>query len=72
MFPALLAPLAASVKIFSAARGRVAQLGERLVRNEEAGGSNPLSSTRFQRTYIIFENRVVFVLPANERAGKSK
>jgi hypothetical protein len=25
--------------------GRVAQLGERLVRNEEAGGSNPLSST---------------------------
>jgi hypothetical protein len=27
--------------------GRVAQLGERLVRNEEAGGSNPLSSTRF-------------------------
>src|SRR5271167_4002952 len=29
-----------------------------LVRNEEAGGSNPLSSTRFQSTYIIFENRV--------------
>jgi hypothetical protein len=28
-------------------RGRVAQLGERLVRNEEAGGSNPLSSTIF-------------------------
>ena len=28
--------------------GRVAQLGERLVRNEEAGGSNPLSSTIFQ------------------------
>jgi hypothetical protein len=26
--------------------GRVAQLGERLVRNEEAGGSNPLSSTK--------------------------
>src|SRR6266853_5974173 len=29
--------------------GRVAQLGERLVRNEEAGGSNPLSSTIFQK-----------------------
>jgi hypothetical protein len=42
------------------------------MRNEEAGGSNPLSSTRFQRTYIIFENRLVLVLPANERAGKSK
>ena len=30
-----------------ATRGRVAQLGERLVRNEEVGGSNPLSSTNF-------------------------
>ena len=50
-----------------AARGRVAQLGERLVRNEEAGGSNPLSSTRFPRTYIAFENKVLLVLPANER-----
>jgi hypothetical protein len=28
-------------------RGRVAQLGERLVRNEEAEGSNPFSSTKF-------------------------
>src|ERR1700739_4560615 len=37
----------AFVKLSFAARGRVAQLGERLVRNEEAGGSNPLSSTRF-------------------------
>jgi hypothetical protein len=43
---ALLAQPFASVKIFLAARGRVAQLGERLVRNEEAGGSNPLSSTK--------------------------
>jgi hypothetical protein len=43
-----------------------------LVRNEEAGGSNPLSSTRFQATYIIFGNRVLFVLQANERAGKSE
>ena len=31
--------------------GRVAQLGERLVRNEEAGGSNPLSSTIFQNDF---------------------
>jgi hypothetical protein len=30
-------------------RGRVAQLGERLVRNEEAEGSNPFSSTRFSQ-----------------------
>ena len=28
-------------------RGAVAQLGERLVRNEEASGSIPLSSTNF-------------------------
>ena len=45
---------------------------ELLVRNEEAGGSNPLSSTRFQRTYIIFGNLVLLVLAANERAGKSE
>ena len=28
-------------------RGRLAQLGERIVRNDEAGGSNPLPSTKF-------------------------
>ena len=27
--------------------GRLAQLGERIVRNDEAGGSNPLPSTNF-------------------------
>ena len=32
-------------------RGRLAQLGERLVRNEEAGGSNPLPSTKHQRPH---------------------
>jgi hypothetical protein len=37
--------LRTSAKILVAARGRVAQLGERLVRNEEAEGSNPFSST---------------------------
>jgi hypothetical protein len=26
--------------------GRLAQLGERIVRNDEAGGSNPLPSTK--------------------------
>ena len=39
-------------------RGRVAQLAERLVRNEEAGGSNPPTST------IIFS---VSILAATER-----
>jgi hypothetical protein len=34
--------------------GRVAQLGERLVRNEEAGGSNPLSSTKNPHKYWRF------------------
>jgi hypothetical protein len=43
-----------------------------IVRNEEVGGSSPLSSTRFHRTYIIFGNRVLLVLPANERAAKSE
>jgi hypothetical protein len=32
-------------------RGAVAQLGERLVRNEEASGSIPLSSTMKSTTY---------------------
>ena len=31
--------------------GAVAQLGERLVRNEEATGSIPVSSTMFPKTY---------------------
>ena len=36
--------------------GRLAQLGERLVRNEEAGGSNPLPSTKFFN-YLRFRSR---------------
>jgi hypothetical protein len=52
----VLASACAFAKIDFAARGRVAQLGERLVRNEEAGGSNPLSSTKY-----IFENPVLLV-----------
>src|SRR5579862_5237768 len=58
-----------------AARGRVAQLGERLVRNEEAGGSNPLSSTKSQISgpqarELIYKSRMgVFRhhTPANQR-----
>src|SRR5579885_2025583 len=38
-------PATRLVNFCSATRGRVAQLGERLVRNEEAEGSNPFSST---------------------------
>jgi hypothetical protein len=34
-------------------RGRVAQLGERLVRNEEAEGSNPFSSTKIRNTTLF-------------------
>ena len=33
--------------------GAVAQLGERLVRNEEATGSIPVSSTMFPTTYVV-------------------
>jgi hypothetical protein len=34
------------VKLGIAARGRVAQLGERIVRNDEVAGSTPVSSTK--------------------------
>jgi hypothetical protein len=33
-----------------ATRGRVAQLGERIVRNDEVAGSIPVSSTKFTRS----------------------
>jgi hypothetical protein len=46
-FAAQLATSQAFAKIHVAARGRVAQLGERLVRNEEVAGSIPVSSTNF-------------------------
>ena len=48
--------------------GRLAQLGERHVRNVEVGGSNPLPSTRF-KLYLIFfydinkQNKIEY--PAN-------
>src|SRR6266480_7878781 len=41
------------VVIFSVGfRGRIAQLVERLVRNEKARGSNPLTSTSMQETEV--------------------
>jgi hypothetical protein len=43
------------VKIFLTTRGRVAQLGERIVRNDEVAGSTPVSSTKFPRNYAIVE-----------------
>jgi hypothetical protein len=33
--------------LYLSGRGRLAQLGERIVRNDEAGGSNPPPSTNF-------------------------
>src|SRR6267143_6021662 len=36
------------------------------------GFESPLVHHLFKRTYIILRNRVLLVLPANERAGKSK
>src|SRR5262249_19323634 len=44
-FPPRLETADCSAKIISAARGRVAQLGERIVRNDEVAGSIPVSST---------------------------
>jgi hypothetical protein len=36
-----------SIKLIGLRCGRVAQLGERIVRNDEAGGSSPPTSTKF-------------------------
>ena len=38
-------------------RGAIAQMGERLVRNEQASGSIPLSSTKFWATKIMRSGR---------------
>ena len=42
----MLETFASFVKLLIAARGRVAQLGERIVRNDEVAGSIPVSSTK--------------------------
>ena len=34
-------------------RGRLAQLGERIVRNDEVGGSNPPPSTKTLNVYVV-------------------
>jgi hypothetical protein len=53
-------------------RGRLAQLGERLVRNEEAGGSNPLPSTKHsnrQMKLTHFQLMVLFALLSSIALG---
>jgi hypothetical protein len=40
------------LKCLSTTRGRVAQLGERIVRNDEVAGSTPVSSTKFTSDYF--------------------
>jgi hypothetical protein len=42
---------------FQPASGAVAQLGERLVRNEEATGSIPVSSTNLLNNFTCLEDR---------------
>ena len=48
----------------------IVQLGERLVRNEEAVGSNPISSTKIHM-YSIFGKQVILVL-AIKRACRTR
>jgi hypothetical protein len=38
--------------------GRLAQLGERIVRNDEAGGSNPLPSTNLLWRTVNYAGRM--------------
>ena len=49
-----LTPAASKCSNQNSDRGRLAQLGERGVRNAEAEGSNPLPSTSHQTVVIIF------------------
>ena len=48
-----LAPARASAKL-AELRGRVAQLGERIVRNDEAGGSSPPTSTKLRSRAFLW------------------
>ena len=50
-----LSALTARIMKFVPNCGAVAQLGERLVRNEEASGSIPLSSTKFLSKFQGFQ-----------------
>src|SRR5580700_11982008 len=43
--------------------GRLAQLGERIVRNDEAGGSNPLPSTKILVRVVKSPNRILNSVP---------
>jgi hypothetical protein len=60
IFLTALESFAASAKLFSAACGRVAQLGERVVRNDEAAGSIPATSTK----YCLFRLSVPQLFPS--------
>src|SRR5258708_8908633 len=69
-----------SAKIpYVATRGRVAQLGERIVRNDEVAGSIPVSSTKFSTTYADFRTRcsrpgwpVGSTIPVPTRSAQAK
>jgi hypothetical protein len=41
------------ILVISKNGGRVAQLGERIVRNDEVAGSTPVSSTKFQKNTLF-------------------
>jgi hypothetical protein len=45
----------AAAKIKIPARGAIAQLGERIVRNDEVVGSSPTSSTKFPAKFSHFQ-----------------
>src|SRR5580765_7030369 len=51
-------------QLFCAFRGRVAQLGERLVRNEEVAGSIPVSSTKIPIKTRFFSRAASRTCPA--------
>ena len=50
--------MAGTVEYNKQARGTLAQLGERLVRNEEVGGSIPLCSTIFY--FLLSQSKVTY------------
>ena len=61
------------IRAVTSGRGAVAQLGERLVRNEEVSGSIPLSSTIEEMTStslgLPLDNKVLAVPIMGEEAG---
>jgi len=47
------------ILVISKNGGRVAQLGERIVRNDEVAGSTPVSSTKFQKSFCLPSSAVI-------------